>query len=416
MERLKLRNPNDRGGLHEKWSDVLRSEKEEYEKVTAETRYWHGTGRFGYNREGKQVDILRGILEDGGLIPQDPDNYNAEKTAQLSTSLGLSREISLKYADIHNENPQNLRRNVSMEEWVEGPLQDTIDVANYMLATSVSGEDSAEGAIRKHEELVKQQRPWASHFRSQAGMEPVAETFLRGSDIAGDYPILLGVKEVKGVMRPKTFAMHEVRVEGGVGLDKITHIEVPRGKIGKTRAVLDELGVEIPVVAIETGEAMEENDDRVDADDTVDRADAELMAKAKEWKAGNEAHERKTRNTEEEHRAEVYREVRAMKEELISEAKEFYRGEVPDGRVGEKMSGTLDGASSGELGEKELPDLINRYFGDFKEKVLKIRESSLEQGLTAEDFVEALAAAIGKEKLDKIGEKMRDEIVEKMRD
>lgn len=364
--------------------DLADARREEYKQVAQGAEYWHGTGRYQYDKDGGVVDVLRGIIENRGLRPQDPDNYNAEKRGQLSTSLGKSRETSLKYADIHNEDPTGVGRNESMEEWIEGKLQGTIDVMNYNMAMKAVREGRlGSEALQEQMENVTKQRPWASHFRRNAGTEKVAETFRQGSDIPGDYPILLGIGEVPGAEPLAAMPWHEARVEGGVGLEDITHLEVPSERIGETREVLAELGVDLPVVAIETGE-------EVWGENPEEMSDEERMAieRAREWKEEQEEAAR-LGEQEREREAKIQAEVRKVKERLVEEVMEYY---------------------TEELGESELPGLVGEYLGDERELVTRVRGEAKEMGLGARDFVEELMGKLGEEKLAEITGRIYEQV------
>ena len=175
-----------------------------------------------------------------------------------------------------------------MSEWVSGPLKDTIDVINYTMASeALKSGKSAEETIKAHERKVTEQRPWASHFRRDVvGTEPVTKTFLAGSDIEGDYPILIGIKPLDNTTTPSALATHETRIEGGVNLNDFTFLEVPRDKIAETKSILEQYNLgDLPVFALETGE-----DYAFAHPEASDSEYQNLVSKAKQWKSTQNLH------------------------------------------------------------------------------------------------------------------------------
>lgn len=241
----------------------------EYQRAAKDTEYWHGTGRYQYGNDGQVIDILQSVFKNGGLIPQHEDNYNPEQAGQLSTSLGLNRDVSLKYADANNKNPTAIERNLTWQAFFQH-WEDTKEaIAERTKAKGRAEGKTDEEAMAERWQQIQKQRPYASHYRKNAGHEPVKETFMAGSDIEGNYSMLFGVRHLDTAKSPEGLANHEVRVEGGVPLNQITHIEVPRDKINETQerihSIKERLSSEgknipeIPVVAIETGEQVGRN-------------------------------------------------------------------------------------------------------------------------------------------------------------
>ena len=91
------------------------------EAASKQTEYWHGTGRYQY-RDGKVVDVLKGMIEQGGLLPQRDDIDLVG--AMDSVSMARSRTYARAYADMH-ENGEKGERNGSALLWSAafiGPL------------------------------------------------------------------------------------------------------------------------------------------------------------------------------------------------------------------------------------------------------------------------------------------------------
>lgn len=213
------------------------------EAASKQTEYWHGTGRYQY-RDGKVVDVLKGMIEQGGLLPQRDDIDLVG--AMDSVSLARSRTYARAYADMH-QNGEKGERNGSALLWSAafiGPL-----------ALKIAQEEkvwrSANRQRVKEHFAASNSAKWYEKVRQ----EPTGTLgiFAKGSDIEGNYPILFGVKE--GTVAPAktsdSVAVHEVRSTDPINFADLTHIEVPESRVVETQAMLTEAGYELPVMAIE---------------------------------------------------------------------------------------------------------------------------------------------------------------------
>ncbi len=213
------------------------------ETLSKQTEYWHGSGRYQY-RDGKQVDVLKGILDQGGLLPQ-PDDIDLIG-AMDSVSLARSRTYARAYADMHQNGEQGERHGSALL-WAAafiGPL------ALKIVQEEKLWHSGNRQRVREHFDASNSAQWYQKVRQEQTGTLGV---FARGSDIEGNYPILFGVKE--GVVQPaetsRSVAVHEVRATESIGLGDLTHIEVPEDKVAETMALVAEAGYEVPVMAIE---------------------------------------------------------------------------------------------------------------------------------------------------------------------
>ncbi len=217
------------------------------EAVSKQTEFWHGTGRYQY-RDGKVVDVLKGIIDQGGLLPARDDIDLVG--AMNSVSLARSRTYARAYADMH-ENGQKGERNGSALLWSAtfiGPL-----------ALKIAQEEKvwrSESRQRVREHFIASS---SAQWYRKVRQEPTGTLgiFARGSDIENNYPILFGIKE--GTAAPArtsgSVSVHEVRSTETIVFGDITHIEVPESRVSETQAMLVEAGYEVPVMAIEDFEA-----------------------------------------------------------------------------------------------------------------------------------------------------------------
>lgn len=217
------------------------------ERASKQTEYWHGTGRYQY-RDGEVIDVLKGMIEQGGLLPHRDDIDLVG--AMDSVSLARSRTYARAYADMH-ENGERGKRNGSALLWAAafiGPL--ALEIAK-------------EGKVWRSENRQRIKEHFSASnsakWHEKVRQEPTGTLgiFARGSDIQGNYPILFGIKE--GTVTPaktsESVAVHEVRSTEPICFSNLTHIEVPEIRVLETQAMLKEAGYEVPVMAIEDFEA-----------------------------------------------------------------------------------------------------------------------------------------------------------------
>lgn len=94
---------------------------------------------------------------------------------------------------------------------------------------------------------------WGKKVNSQA--RNVWDVFCLGSDISGNYPILIGVKNIDSQIKlDKPMRQYEVRADKLINIANISHVEVPYDKQDEVRKLLHEHDVKLPVTSIELGE------------------------------------------------------------------------------------------------------------------------------------------------------------------
>ena len=94
---------------------------------------------------------------------------------------------------------------------------------------------------------------WGKKVNKQA--RDVWDIFCLGSDISGNYPILIGIKSLDSQLKlEKPMRYYEVRADKRIDIANISHIEVPRDKQDEMRELLLSYGIDIPVTSIELGE------------------------------------------------------------------------------------------------------------------------------------------------------------------
>lgn len=226
-------------------------EVDEYCRNTKETKLWHGTGRYQYDSNGKVVDILRLIIEKGGLMPlRDVYAIFVDGKAMTSISATPLRMIARSYADTHGLAKNEFSRYGDSHWWVAYYYGQF-----YAELLLLHGKKA-----RRNWRLWKQQAvnnkgeiKWGKKVNRQA--RKVWDTFTLGSDIDGNYPILVGIKKPSKLAKmPKLFARAEVRLVEMIAIDDLSHLEVPGQYLDETRDLLEKHGCNLAVLPLELGE------------------------------------------------------------------------------------------------------------------------------------------------------------------
>ncbi len=215
---------------------------------------WHGTGRFQY-RDGDVIDVLDSIVTDGGLIPyQDAWDLKIGRVQRVSTA--LSRMYARLYAGMHFQGGYEL----------VNPCGDIKRWVNYFMS-SLGLEIVREfGSVKKFwSEIgqkynlniaeIKNNTKWRGKVTKQK--MPIKRSFMAGSDIPGNYPILIGIKDgaFAAVHASRRIQKHEAKAAEIIRLDDFTHIEIPMENIPETVAFLRAKGRDnIYVLPFEFGE------------------------------------------------------------------------------------------------------------------------------------------------------------------
>jgi hypothetical protein len=215
-------------------------------------QYWHGTGRFQYDKNGKVVDVLQQIIDDGGLKPHE-DPYDLTQS-MVSVSLAKKRDYAVLYADMHANNPENIRRNRSKRQsvntYIRGVKQQAFVwfLLRYGIAKTLA-------MAKQNRRKMKYDDRWSKKVNRS---EPsIRRTFLVGSDIPGNYPILIGLRAPKSTLEIAPYlAKHEIRTQDTIPFSQFTHIEVPQQRASEVSAMLTAQKITVAVVATENVEEL----------------------------------------------------------------------------------------------------------------------------------------------------------------
>lgn len=257
------------------------------EDIHRQATSWHGTGRYQYTPPtfDKERDVLDTLIFSDGLIPH-PNENGAVNGPEDSISLAASPEYALLYAERHFPKGRNLG-NYAVEE-PDGKITGFINWSNdakryfsswgYFVMGPVAmraAQDHSERsrALRdfRHEaELAKLDPNYIAKYKYytrkyRRGKIPKVDVVRGGgSDIEGNYPILIGIKDgsYDSVPVNKLYALHEKRSTSPIRIRDFTHIEVPETYIEATkeamernRDILERNGAaSLPIIPMEWGE------------------------------------------------------------------------------------------------------------------------------------------------------------------
>lgn len=222
------------------------------------TFLWHGSERYQY-KDGKTIDVLDQIINDNGLIP-NKDPYDSMTGIGNTTSFALSRMYARMYSDMYlDERKKPSYEYGSRLFWATKFIGETVIKGVGEAARDIGFKKIAKDPKDFITRLKNNNRGWISKFRSDAFTDPkpISKIFSTlQTDIAGNYPILIGVTQdgFTPVPTSKYIGKHEKRTKDSIPLKKFTHIEVPLEKVAEVKRLLQEKEIELPVIPIEVGE------------------------------------------------------------------------------------------------------------------------------------------------------------------
>ena len=238
--------------LQEQYSNTLpnfsESELREYENSIRNVFFWHGTGGFEYDYSGTIAPIFESILKNGLKVRQD--DYlviYSKKLSMKSISLVDKRIIARCYADNHNfKNPKTFRFGNSIF-WIVRHY-----AKMYILAYTIFAPRSLVNILNwRKKNKINSSKSWSGKVNKSC--QNTWESFEKYSDIKGNFPVIIGVKELrKTVKLPKIFSETEVRT-----FKDIIHIEIPLEKYNELSSKIRKYNQKVKIFPIELGELFE---------------------------------------------------------------------------------------------------------------------------------------------------------------
>lgn len=230
------------------------SEIAEYQKLTRDTQFWHGTGRWQHG-ERSTIDVLKSFCDTGGLKPAR-DVYavfgGSDQHIIHSISLCRSRMVARSYADMHGLGWKEKNR-----------YGDALTWTSYYYSLFYTHLFTVNGV-----KMLRRWKTWRSLSHDEHGdntwgkkvnrqARDVWDIFCLGSDIPGNYPILIGIKHLASqVELEKPMRYYEARADKRIAITDISHIEVPYNKQEEVRRLLLAHNITLPVTSIELGECV----------------------------------------------------------------------------------------------------------------------------------------------------------------
>ena len=222
-----------------------------YTRITSSTSLWHGTGRYQHDQTGEVVDVLDSILKSKRLKPF-MDDYTVFTGGKRMNSISLTelRIIARSYGDMHGKGYHESCRYGDALMWTSyyyGLFYASVYTRSFF-------------KVRMHyktwHKLTHDQNghnTWGKKANQSA--EDVWDVFGLGTDIRGNYPIVLGIQDLEHtVLLPPVFRDYEVRVSRPISITRLTHIEVPMAKLEEVARLVSKYGLKLEVVPIELGE------------------------------------------------------------------------------------------------------------------------------------------------------------------
>lgn len=227
-------------------------------EVYKNVEFWHGTGRYKYSETGEIVDILTGLLQEGGLVPHS-DDWDRKRGHVKTVSLSFSRMYARLYSGRYVPNGGRIQNELGTRQLWGSYFFGTSLIAGILEYPPNLSEIRKKGVLAIGESIILDGRRKTREWRGKTTRQPVSfrDIFLNGTDIQQNYPVLIGIK--RGAARPvdssRFIRLHERRSEQPVLISDFTHLEVPKDKVEETILILRETGHDkIPVIPIEYGE------------------------------------------------------------------------------------------------------------------------------------------------------------------
>ena len=229
------------------------SELREYGNSIRNINFWHGTGGFEYDYNGKIIPIFESILKNGIKVHQD--DYlviYSKKLSMKSISLVDKRIIARCYADNHNfKSPKTFRFGNSIF-WIVRHY-----TKMYILAYTILAPRSLVNILSwRKKNKINSSKSWSGKVNKSC--QNTWESFEKYSDIKGNFPVILGIKKLRKTAKlPKIFSETEVRSLKDITFKDIIHIEIPLERYNELSNEIRKYNQKVKIFPIELGELFE---------------------------------------------------------------------------------------------------------------------------------------------------------------
>ena len=257
-ERYRSRDINDFKTKHpEMYAEFLDNEST-ITDLLSKTKYWHGTGRYQYTKQGESkydgvnhqetFDVFNTIIEAGGLKPHYDPWVGKFTTTTQSLSVANQWGYGKMYAHYHQDETTDLLYEIApIKFWYKAMMRIQL-TENYFKFTL--------GFLIVYtfsNVMQKQGKIWLSTFRSDTDKKwPFWEILTTKSDIKDNYGILFAIKNCfESIKLPKLLQFLEARTKTPIELEDINFIAVPYNKVSETKARLRTSNLDTPVLPLE---------------------------------------------------------------------------------------------------------------------------------------------------------------------
>jgi hypothetical protein len=181
------------------------------------------------------------------------DTFDAKQGEMVSTSLARQRMYARIYADMHTyRGAKSAERYGTPRFWAYYFI-----IAINIHAIKELGLWNPK-ARRRQEDVWREQGKKLWTVKVAKGASSTGKFFDQGSDIPGNFPILIGLRQANyTVLKTAAYvARYEIRVGSPIPIAAFTHLEVPQAHITEVKTLLRKYGhTDLPVFAFEECEA-----------------------------------------------------------------------------------------------------------------------------------------------------------------
>ncbi len=211
------------------------------DEIVQESILWHGTGRYKYDN-GEVGDILLGIINSGGLVPNN-DDWDIKRG--LSQTISFARDYS--YARLYASLFLPLKDRTFREL-----VQRLVLVVRYFIPSKWVAYNEY-SLFRPHIIDTKRKlKEWGQKLTTKPPRFFTTLFLWGGTDIQNNYPIIIGVKRtaVKGTEGSRFVDLYEERSEQMVSIADFTHIEVPKNRVSEVTNLFKDKQIKMLITAI----------------------------------------------------------------------------------------------------------------------------------------------------------------------
>lgn len=250
----------------EQFSDLLIQYQESIplvQELYKKVGYWHGTGRFHYKPLGEgryneinfeeTVDILASIIDKGEIATHDePWLQKIEGIDTSTVSHTPYRMYARLYACLHVYENNKLKYEFGTQKiWMSilKKIQfSSSEFIYFLISRAIPQLVNIKTYTHIKQFIHALRKPDSAKLN-------LLKSHLITSDIENNYPILIGIDTSIPVMSKTVLSRLETRTDSAIGLEHITHIEVPLDNVLETKDFLKMKNIALNVIPMEFGEA-----------------------------------------------------------------------------------------------------------------------------------------------------------------